>query len=185
MKKLIAMALVLAACAQADEVESVEEHTQAATVAPWYPGQSFNEVYRGGNYYTATTPNSFWYALTTGETWFERSGTVQSGDDTSYYIGSVDWSLHFWGGANGCVLYGCTFYLCLNNDGYGWGTCAQVLGQGTNSSTMTLYGSTSHFAGIRHRPFETLRWTMGIQTGYSGTWYPTYIDDFTVTAYKQ
>lgn len=198
MKKWIAIGLLLYGGCSGDTqdtqppvdktpAEGVElsEQSQSLTTQAWWPAQAFNEAYRGSNYYTATTPTNHWTTVVGPNTETEIRGTVRSGDNTSFWFGNVDWSFTQWGAANLCVLYGCNLYLCMNDDLRGYGTCTPITGQGTTSSNMELHGTTNWFAGLRHRAYETLRWTLIIGTWDRPEWtYPMYVNDFTVTVHN-
>jgi hypothetical protein len=185
MKKcILAIALLLSACAGDDSFDQQDSEVASSenelTTRPWYPSGDFNETYRGPNYYWNTTPWNYLLPMTTGSTEYAISGEVTSGDNTTFWIGNVDWSLTLLGTGNACVLYGCAFWLCWEDPARGLGTCTQVLGQGTNSSNPELHGTTSHFYGLRHRAYSTVVWTMYIQT-YAYWPYPGYVEDFTLT----
>lgn len=161
----------------------LQSHEQALTTQPWQPSVMFNEAFRGGNYYTGTTPSYFTQYLNTPNLEYQINGTVRSGDNTAFTHSYVTWSLTFAGTSNLCIQHGCTFFLCFENASRGWGICTQVYGQGANSWTMELHGTTAAFAGLKLGAYEFARWTMA--TTPSSYWpAPATITDFTVTGYN-
>jgi hypothetical protein len=166
-----------------DVKRDVASKEQSLTTQPWQPSNQFNEAYRGSNFYAATTPGWFAYQMTSPNTEYQINGVVRSGDNTTFSHTYVSWSMTIAGTTNACVVNGCTFWLCFENTSRGWGTCTQVLGQGANSHTMELHGTTTFFAGLNLGAYEFGRWTLATTTFPYWPWTAT-ITDFTVTAYN-